>query len=301
MKEDLYQNNRDERGRFIKGIPSDLPVDIRAKIIQKAIETKKKNPNYIGDLKEKYPYIFNSWRGMNYTQKGKNIGVCERWKSFKLFLEDSLPQYKDGYVFRRKDVHKPFCPENTCWVSKEEYDHFNNKTNSIKIEYKGKCLSLKEWAELNDRSLNAIKNLYFKKYLKGECSIEKVLFGDLKELRIDKSPKDYKTVINPRTKASKMIREYKVKDKQIGFTGKECDLTPDYILKNIFGQKCIYCGTIKNVGCDRIDNSKPHTIDNIVPACAECNFIRGNRFNVEEMKLLGKTIQLIRQNRNKSS
>jgi hypothetical protein len=142
--------------------------------------------------------------------------------------------------------------------------------------------------------------MYYKRYLKGKCSIEKVLFGDLKEFKTDKSPKDYKTVYSPRTKASKMIREYKVKDKKIGFTGKECDITPQYILQNIFGQKCSYCGTTENVGCDRIDNSKPHTISNIIPACAECNFIRGNRFSVEEMKLIGETIRLIKANREKS-
>jgi hypothetical protein len=300
MKEDLYKGNRDEKGRFIKGVPSNLCADERAKIIQKVIETKKKSPGYIGDLKTKYPYIYNSWRSINYTEKGKKAGVCERWKSFKLFLEDSLLAYKEGYVFRRKDVHKPFCPDNAIWVSKEEYQYFCNKDNCVIIEYNGKSLSIKEWAELNDRSVTAIRNMYYKRYLKGKCSIEKVLFGDLKEFKTDKSPKDYKTVYSPRTKASKMIREYKVKDKKIGFTGKECDITPQYILQNIFGQKCSYCGTTENVGCDRIDNSKPHTISNIIPACAECNFIRGNRFSVEEMKLIGETIRLIKANREKS-
>lgn len=102
MKEDLYKGNRDEKGRFIKGVPSNLCADERAKIIQKVIETKKKSPGHIGDLKTKYPYIYNSWRSINYTEKGKKAGVCERWKSFKLFLEDSLLAYKEGYVFRRK-------------------------------------------------------------------------------------------------------------------------------------------------------------------------------------------------------
>lgn len=52
MKEDLYKGNRDGKGRFIKGVPSNLCADERAKIIQKVIETKKKSPGYIGDLKE---------------------------------------------------------------------------------------------------------------------------------------------------------------------------------------------------------------------------------------------------------
>ena len=47
MKEDLYKGNRDEKGRFIKGVPSNLCADERAKIIQKVIETKR---NLLGTL-----------------------------------------------------------------------------------------------------------------------------------------------------------------------------------------------------------------------------------------------------------
>lgn len=76
MKEDLYKGNRDEKGRFIKGVPSNLCADERAKIIQKVIETKKKSPGYIGDLKTKYPYIYNSWRSINYTEKSLSKNSC---------------------------------------------------------------------------------------------------------------------------------------------------------------------------------------------------------------------------------
>lgn len=54
----------------------------------------------------------------------------------------------------------------------------------------------------------------------------------------------------------------------------ECTLTKDWIIDNIFsGQKCVYCGEDDwlKLGCDRIDNSKPHTPDNVVCCCKECN------------------------------
>ena len=50
---------------------------------------------------------------------------------------------------------------------------------------------------------------------------------------------------------------------------------------------------------DRIDNNKGHEINNVVPCCYECNVARGNNFSFEEMKLLGKTIKLIKLKRNK--
>ena len=52
----------------------------------------------------------------------------------------------------------------------------------------------------------------------------------------------------------------------------ECDLTVPWFVRNIF-TKCIYCGESdwKKLGCDRIDNSLPHTIENVVPCCLDCN------------------------------
>ena len=60
----------------------------------------------------------------------------------------------------------------------------------------------------------------------------------------------------------------------------ECTLTPQWIVDNIFsGQKCVYCqkDDWTELGCDRIDNSKPHTPDNVVPCCGECNIKRGTK------------------------
>lgn len=40
-----------------------------------------------------------------------------------------------------------------------------------------------------------------------------------------------------------------------------------------------------------------HTKNNVVPCCIECNTARNNMFSFEEMKVLGKTIREIKQNR----
>ena len=73
-----------------------------------------------------------------------------------------------------------------------------------------------------------------------------------------------------------------------------CNLTADEILEYIV-QPCVYCGTTtKNRGLDRIDNSLPHIKGNVQTACTDCNVMRGDRFTVQEMKLIGKTVALIR-------
>lgn len=53
----------------------------------------------------------------------------------------------------------------------------------------------------------------------------------------------------------------------------ECTLTAKWIVDNIFSNTCHYCGESDwtKLGCDRIDNTKPHTEDNIVCCCGKCN------------------------------
>ena len=70
----------------------------------------------------------------------------------------------------------------------------------------------------------------------------------------------------------------------------ECTLTPDWIVEHIFNQPCHYCGKTDwtKMGCDRIDNSLPHTQDNVVPCCAECNRKKARYSYDEYMKMIGK-------------
>lgn len=71
----------------------------------------------------------------------------------------------------------------------------------------------------------------------------------------------------------------------------------DWFVKNILKSQCIYCGSKEKLGCDRIDNSKGHTYDNVVPCCYVCNCARNNNFSFDEMKILGKTIKKIMEDR----
>ena len=53
----------------------------------------------------------------------------------------------------------------------------------------------------------------------------------------------------------------------------------------------------KKLGCDRIDNSKGHTYDNGAMLATLCNCARNNNFSFDEMKILGKTIKKIMEDR----
>ena len=70
----------------------------------------------------------------------------------------------------------------------------------------------------------------------------------------------------------------------------ETTITPEWVVDNIFSQPCHYCGETdwSELGCDRIDNALPHTPDNVVPCCLDCNNKKQKTPYDEYMRLIGK-------------
>lgn len=67
------------------------------------------------------------------------------------------------------------------------------------------------------------------------------------------------------------VRRSKRSDAEKGY---ENNLTVEFVEAQ-FDEPCSYCGTTEiPPSLDRIDNDKGHTLDNVVPCCARCNYIR---------------------------
>ena len=77
----------------------------------------------------------------------------------------------------------------------------------------------------------------------------------------------------PIGRANMLLQRYKRRDKEKGRS--ECDFDAQLIVDNIFSKSCLYCGETdwRKLGCNRIDNSKPHTKDNVEPCCKKCNIL----------------------------
>lgn len=86
----------------------------------------------------------------------------------------------------------------------------------------------------------------------------------------------------------RLVNHYKREDKK--HQRGECTLTAEWIIDNIFSKPCIYCGKTNwiEIGCDRIDNTKPHTENNVVPCCFDCNRKKGTmNYDDYMQKMLG--------------
>lgn len=246
----------------------------------------KNRKDYIGYDKSKGS-LFNTWRAIVYNRKGKNIGYPENWSSFVSFSSDVKCGWTKGKILIRKDTTKPYSKDNIEWAERGQ----ENLGRLTQLEYNGKTQTLLEWARDLGVNYSGVRQRYFRGH---NYSPEQILFGKIQAT----AQKKFHDIADlgyqeSKNKLSKMISSYKNKDKK---RGRYSDITIDFLEKAV-RSKCVYCGDTKNIGLDRIDNSKGHTVDNCVPCCRICNTARNNIFSYSEMMILGKTIAAIKSSR----
>lgn len=130
---------------------------------------------------------------------------------------------------------------------------------------------------------------YSKKYVE-EHKDEIKEYLRLYQIAHNEELKKYKKEYYSKMISRAMRLAWHYKNEDLKHNRGESTITPEWIVENIFsGQKCYYCGESDwtELGCDRIDNSKPHTPDNVVPCCAKCNKKRGTMDFEEFKKMLG--------------
>lgn len=110
-----------------------------------------------------------------------------------------------------------------------------------------------------------------------------------KEKKDNKPPRSEKM-----KRAANMTNVYRYNDTKDGFD-EVCDFDAQWMIDNIYSKECIYCGETdwRLLGCDRINNNKGHTKDNVNPCCKRCNKLRSDKFTVAEMKEIGAVIKKI--------
>jgi hypothetical protein len=75
---------------------------------------------------------------------GRGIKVSEPWHEFAQFNTDMSPKPK-GMSLERRNNDGPYSKENCVWASQKS--QCNNTRRTIRIIFKGRTLSLTQWAE----------------------------------------------------------------------------------------------------------------------------------------------------------
>lgn len=77
---------------------------------------------------------------------GRGISVCERWRSFTLFLEDMGTTWKEGLTLDRwPNRNGNYEPENCRWATRRQQCR-NTSFNHL-FTLNGETLCLQEWAD----------------------------------------------------------------------------------------------------------------------------------------------------------
>ena len=133
-------------------------------------------------------------------------------------------------------------------------DEINEKHRQYYREHKERIKQkIKEWQTQNTDKVKGYKDKYEKEHKEEKAAYQK-------EWR--------KTPIG---RASILLSAYNQADKNMN-RGKG-DLTAQWIVDNIFTKPCAHCDETDwtKIGCNRLDDSKPHTKDNVEPCCSKCN------------------------------
>lgn len=153
-------------------------------------------------------------------------------------------------------------------VSRKEYKKKWREKNKEKIaEYN------KAYREAHKEKIKEYMHVYLKPYLEKWRKTHLEYMGEWRKENRDKLRR-YTQKYSSDTKigrANNLVTSYNQSDK-LHDRGKG-DLTAKWVVENIFTKPCAHCGETDwhKLGCNRLDNSKPHTMDNVEPCCAKCN------------------------------
>lgn len=177
----------------------------------------------------------------------------DAYKKYLAYLKEYRETHKDEMSTRKKEWYK---------LNK---DHCKEKS---KNRYEDNKDELKEYYKNRREEINRIRRTWY---------------SNNKD-RVQNQNRKWRDGNKEKVRAINLIKNYQIEDMRNNRG--DCDLTSEWIINNVFlEQRCIYCGDSnwRHLGCDRIDNSKAHTTDNVVCSCGLCNVERQwKRMSVDE-------------------
>lgn len=101
-------------------------------------------------------------RSSGYRKYGaKGIRVCDEWSSFEVFRDWAYANgYTEELTIDRIDPHGNYEPSNCRWATQK--DQQNNRTNNVKLTYKGATHSIEEWSKLTNLSWRVIYDRHYR-------------------------------------------------------------------------------------------------------------------------------------------
>lgn len=192
-------------------------------------------------------------------------------------------------------------------IDYEDYIRHRIPSGKVILKYQAYCdeCGQSRGYQRKDRGTGVCRSCASKKHSLSEEARQKISEGVKKyydeihnhkeiQTEVPKKKRVCNTIIEEKWK--RIHRDAKNKDKKYP-EGTRYDFS-DTEIQEFLQQPCYYCGSPCD-GLDRIDNDLGHCKSNCIPCCTLCNLTRGRRFTVEEFKLIGEVIKIIKEKREK--
>lgn len=168
----------------------------------------------------------------------------------------------------------PICEFSKCKQNKDGLQRYCKECNrQYIVKHKEKITEYqKEYYSKNKNQILAQEAEYYRNNKEIISTHSKNYYNNNKSKILERHRKwEEENKNTPMRVAHNRLASYNHSDKVFG-RGKG-DLTAKWIVENILLGSCLYCGETDwtKLGCHRIDNSKPHTKDNVVCCCQKCH------------------------------
>lgn len=188
-------------------------------------------------------------------------------------------------------AHKKYFTEEERKEARREYGKNYREQNKERIQENRK----KWYAAHRDEQLVKLKKYYrdnwdkskaYREERKEEINEHKKTYRQENKEKVKAYKREYRK--RPIARAQNLVGMYRLSDRK--YNRGECTITAKWVCENIFTKPCYYCGETDwhKLGCDRIDNSKPHTPENVVCSCGDCNNKRHHKNFEDFLKEIGR-------------
>lgn len=148
---------------------------------------------------------------------------------------------------------------------KQEYDKEYRKRNKEKIAKRKR-----EWYDKHKDEKSIYDKKYRTEHTEQRKQAKKDWYNKNRDRVSDTNKKYYETIDGI---AARRRNHYVWEDRHVIHSDTSETVTKEWIIDNILNSKCLYCcdDIPGHLGCDRIDDNKGHTPDNVICACGICN------------------------------
>ena len=192
-----------------------------------------------------------------------------------------------GEIVKKVAEWRKLNKEKKAAYDAQYYQAHKDEIKAYKAEWRAKnkeAIAQKhaEWHKANKEKIAEHRAEYYQAHKDEIKAYNAEWYQTHRDSELKKRAEYRDPILNPLNWARKIVGHYRDMDRERGFDDSKT-ITAEWFLENIAYRPCVHCGKqgIGKVGCNRLDNTKGHTQDNVESCCMPCNARENIRDQIE--------------------